>query len=831
VVALLGCLAATASAATFTVGTASDTAPGTSCTPSSGTCSLRELIEFENGLSGTPSPIDTIVVPAGSYNLTQGQLLVSQSVNIAGAGARGTVITQQTTSPTSRVFEFGVCPGGATSCATTTVPPTVSLSGVQLQAGQADSSNGFFGGDVLNEATVTLNDDEIEGGETTNGSGAGISNEGGSLTVDRSLIAGNGTATTNDSGGIQNHGPNPITGTPGTLVVSDSTITGNTSAQGGGIFSWCASTGGCSSTGAANTTQIIDSTIVGNDGGTRTGSGGGLRVANGTTMSVENSIVAGNTVDTPGAGAASNCGTDGTAGDAITSLGHNIDSGPDCGFTASGDLSNTDPGLLSTVPQNVGGPSDVLPLAPSSPAVDAVPAGSPGCSGADQRGVPRPQGPACDIGAYELVQIGATATPITAIAGTAFGGSVATVTDQFPGATASDLTASISWGDGTTSVATTSGANGTFMITGIHTWAAAGSFTMTVTVTSAQGSVAHATETVTVHAVGSPTVALSRPTVLGDAKAAFAGTVNPQGLATTAHFEYGLDPRYTGAPTVDYDNMTAAKQVGNDFTTHAISSQVSGLLPNALYHVRLVAINSAGTTTGPDETFTTNSAPAPPLPTLAKTANVVPVSGVVLIKPPPGGSLDALGPLAEISKGVGFVPLTQARQIPVGSRIDARRGTLRLVARTGLARHTQSVRLSGGLFTVAQSKAKITKGLTTFTLNSGGFSGAPSYRGCPVFGKRPFAKGSKKPPATVIQTLHATDHHGKFKVHGRFSAGTVRGTDFTTTERCDGTLTTVHRGTVDVLNYRTRKTIAVRAGHFYLAVAAVRKKKAGKPHK
>ena len=157
VVVVLGAMAASASAATYTVGSTADTTPGTACTPSSGTCSLRELIEYENGLSATPSPVDTIMVPAGSYDLTSGQLLVAQSVNIVGAGARSTVITQQTTSPTSRVFAFEVCPAATNnSCPTATVPPTVSLSGVELLDGLADSSTGYYGGDLLNQATLTL---------------------------------------------------------------------------------------------------------------------------------------------------------------------------------------------------------------------------------------------------------------------------------------------------------------------------------------------------------------------------------------------------------------------------------------------------------------------------------------------------------------------------------------------------------------------------------------------------------------------------------------------------------------------------------------------------
>jgi ferric-dicitrate binding protein FerR (iron transport regulator) len=47
----------------------------------------------------------------------------------------------------------------------------------------------------------------------------------------------------------------------------------------------------------------------------------------------------------------------------------------------------------------------------------------------------------------------------------------------------------------------------------------------------------------------------------------------------------------------------------------------------------------------------------------------------------------------------------------------------------------------------------------------------------------------------------------------------VRGTIFTVTDRCDGTLTTVTRGRVAVRDTRRRKTIIVRAGKRYLARA------------
>jgi hypothetical protein len=57
-------------------------------------------------------------------------------------------------------------------------------------------------------------------------------------------------------------------------------------------------------------------------------------------------------------------------------------------------------------------------LAPGSPAIDAVPAGGAGCAATDQRGVGRPQGAACDIGAYEHVPPSVTTSAATAIAST-----------------------------------------------------------------------------------------------------------------------------------------------------------------------------------------------------------------------------------------------------------------------------------------------------------------------------------------------------------------------------------------------------------------------------
>jgi ferric-dicitrate binding protein FerR (iron transport regulator) len=62
-----------------------------------------------------------------------------------------------------------------------------------------------------------------------------------------------------------------------------------------------------------------------------------------------------------------------------------------------------------------------------------------------------------------------------------------------------------------------------------------------------------------------------------------------------------------------------------------------------------------------------------------------------------------------------------------------------------------------------------------------------------------------------------TNAHGHFRVRGRHSAATVRGTKFTMTDTCAGTLTQVTKGTVLVRDFGLRKTLTVKAGHSYLA--------------
>jgi hypothetical protein len=89
----------------------------------------------------------------------------------------------------------------------------------------------------------------------------------------------------------------------------------------------------------------------------------------------------------------------------------------------------------------------------------------------------------------------ATATPVGATEGTAFSGAVATFSDTNAANTAADFTASINWGDGTTTTGTVTGGGGKFTVSGSHTYADEGDFTVTAVLTDDAPGTASSTAT------------------------------------------------------------------------------------------------------------------------------------------------------------------------------------------------------------------------------------------------------------------------------------------------------------------------------------------------
>jgi hypothetical protein len=108
------------------------------------------------------------------------------------------------------------------------------------------------------------------------------------------------------------------------------------------------------------------------------------------------------------------------------------------------------------------------------------------------------------------------------------------------------------------------------------------------------------------------------------------GTINPIGAPTSYHFAYGTTSAYGSIiPIPD-------QYLASDRAEHAVTQAIVGLTPGTTYHFALVANSPGGTTTGPDETFTT---PPVPLPTVTTAgANEVTVGTATLT-----GSIDPQG--------------------------------------------------------------------------------------------------------------------------------------------------------------------------------------------
>ena len=374
---------------------------------SDGDCSLREAIRAANTDAlvdgcGAGSGPDNVSVPAGIYNLTiagpgedaatTGDLDITADLAISGAGAASTIIDA----------------GGAGSLndrVLHVVGGTVTVSGFTIRDGDP---TGFHpsgsGAGVFNGGTLTLADSILSGnvtGPTTvggsgfNSHGGGVWNEG-TLTLTNSTVSGNtgqvhgggiynaGTVVAIDST-LHGNSANSVGGgiaNPGTLTITRSTLSGNSAGDGGGVFN-------------SGTINVTNSTVSGNGRqGIYTSNGGALTSvtisgngASGVQHDSSPVPTAKNTIVANNSGAECNA--------ALDSDGPNLDDDSTC-FAEAGDV-HADP-LLDALADN-GGPTMTHALLSGSPAIDS--GTNTGCPATDQRGVARPLGPVCDLGAVE----------------------------------------------------------------------------------------------------------------------------------------------------------------------------------------------------------------------------------------------------------------------------------------------------------------------------------------------------------------------------------------------------------------------------------------------
>jgi CSLREA domain-containing protein len=487
---------------------------------SDGDCSLREAIRAANldvavDACAAGSGSDDITLPAGTYTLSisggeedaaaTGDLDLTGVVTLTGAGMASTIVDGALL---DRVFD--VQSGGDATISDLTVQHgrptefpgygggirdagTLTVSEVRLFDNHAEYGGGMSV--VASPATLSMLDSLVDANEGAVGGGA-LHVGGGSGTVERTTITGHGA---NSGSVVWITYPNPGPGSPGSLVVEDSSISDNDTlgidndtyvtligTQLTNNTTGMDNSGGFASGGLA---LVRTSLVAGNDGvglanigamtiedsTIRDNTGGGIENSLG--LSVERSTISGNTSSTSGAGlrnfgiaSLSNTTVSGNSGQAfgagifhnpdsvfanpaltlnnvtitannlgggsgaglyagsatqtvrtsntiiagnliggvvpsdcsatIDSLGNNL-IGDASGCTITGDTTGN---LLDVDPQlgplaNNGGLTETHALLVGSPAIDA--GGSTTCEATDQRGVARPQGEACDIGAYE----------------------------------------------------------------------------------------------------------------------------------------------------------------------------------------------------------------------------------------------------------------------------------------------------------------------------------------------------------------------------------------------------------------------------------------------
>lgn len=398
--------------------------------PNGDVTALVVAINLANG----NTEADTInLAPAGTYTLTasdgagNGLPVIASNITVNGSGA--TIQRSSTASAFRILFITG----------------QLTLKSVTIRGGNLTGA----GGGIYNAGILTLEDSVVTGNAAS--AAGGIYNHFGTLTLDHSTVRGNDGG--NGAGGIYNHfgavvlndstvssntagGIGGIRSSAGTLTLNNSTVSGNVAGHNiaGGILNDCAG-GGTDADHIVATTILNNSTVSGNSAVTY---GGGivnisarLRGCSGATVILNNSTITANSAASGGgivqdprnnnpatvilknSIVADNTGSPKDCRGLITSQGYNLDSDNSCGLSpAIGDIPNASPRMLALA-QNPPGSTNTHALcvadgipSPSctgaSPAIDAVPRGS--CTAStDQRGVARPQGTACDIGAYEVV--------------------------------------------------------------------------------------------------------------------------------------------------------------------------------------------------------------------------------------------------------------------------------------------------------------------------------------------------------------------------------------------------------------------------------------------
>lgn len=318
--------------------------------------------------------------------------------------------------------------------------------------------------------------------------------------------------------------------------------------------------------------------------------------------------------------------------------------------------------------------------------------------------------------------IAATAATLNSTEGQAFSGEVATFDDSNPFGTAADFTVTIDWGDGTSPTAGTVLGSGGFEVSGSHTYALGGTYSATVTINDAGGSLAVAISTALV--ADYPLIAAGT-TIVGTEGQAFSGTVatfvdtNPDG---------GSLADYTA--TIDWgDGLTSSGAVSGSAGNYTVSGSHSFIEVSSSVIVVIDDIGGASATATSSATVTDANTLTPfgPELTLSTTEGQT-LSGVVALLADsytdnPAGDFSASIVWGDGQTTAGDVS-GQAGEFTVsGSHVFTDEGAYS--AEVVLAHKSPGTALGTALATIDVADAALTaSGVTLVATEGNGFAGA-----------------------------------------------------------------------------------------------------------
>ncbi|HEU0303849.1 MAG TPA: Calx-beta domain-containing protein [Gaiellaceae bacterium] len=219
-----------------------------------------------------------------------------------------------------------------------------------------------------------------------------------------------------------------------------------------------------------------------------------------------------------------------------------------------------------------------------------------------------------------------------------------------------------------------------------------------------------------------------------------------------------------------------------------------------------------GSSPEPNETFTIELS-SPTNATLERGVATVTILNDDVPPPPEPGEVNVLpagggGQCVAVKDGGGCKPLEAGTQIEIDDvlYVNPRGSRVTVESIAGITT------FYGGRFDIAEIGADSDKPIVVLRLVGGNLKAKCGTA------SRATAGLSAQAKKTPVRRLWGKGK-GRFRTRGRYSSGTVRGTNWLTIDYCDGTYTRVVAGVVRVYDLVTKKWIVLKAGESYFAEA------------